>query len=165
MSVVQQLFLVAGLWDLLPTVNSEFEAEEFLDGAQQGFLAFQRAFHNRDIEFLREITTDRVFTALKSTVEDLDAAGITVLADKNTGGYTILDAYIDKIVLPGVWDDTSAEFWVKINVRYNVEQNIIMKDKHGETINHGDSRNRVGVQFEGCLRGAKELEWRISDLP
>lgn len=160
--LLRRMWLFAIVWDMMPMINPHFNAQDFLEGAKHGFVALQASFHNRDFDQLRDITSERVFEAFRATANSLDEAGVTVLADKDTGGYTVLDAYIDKVDLGGNWNDTQV-IWAKVNVYYNVELDMTMKDKNGETVDHEDSKT-VAVQFEGCLRG-EALEWRISDLP
>ena len=176
-------FLWALVWDAIPRVHPKFDGTEFLEGAAEAFVQFQRAFHVRDEDFLRDICSERVFDAIRSTMWDLDATGMQVIASAENGGYSVKDCFISGVRFGGNPEDTKVRVyyncyyliviiiivivcqvvWVMVDVVYDVEADLIMKDADGNVQGSGGPQRHT-FTFEGCLRG-QPLEWKVVDIP
>ena len=104
---LKKFFLFFKVFDMMPKINPKFDGTEFLVGANHGFKEFNSAFYRRDAAHLQNFASKNVVVGTKERWASFDAKWIKVIADSQTGGYSVLNSYIQEAVIgssPRPWE-------------------------------------------------------------
>lgn len=157
--------MAAGWVAMLHGMAAEYQMSEFMEGAELGFCAFNKALHDRDREFIKTMTSEELYcTIVEKLISDDGDSKMTwdVMDFHECGGYKIQKQVLQQISVVEV----EGELCLGITVRFECLSRLKMVTD-GKVITSGEENadHTVTMEFTSPQPvDGTELEWRINRI-